>query len=48
MATRRELEDLIGDISIYGPLDIPSPTPNTPVLNQLKKTRDHYPARNHA
>jgi hypothetical protein len=38
MATRRELEDLIGDISIYGPLDIPSPTPNTPaVLNQLKK-----------
>lgn len=27
MARRRELEDLIGDISIYGPLDIPSPTP---------------------
>ena len=38
MATRRELEDLIGDISIYGSLDIPSPTPNTPaVLNQLEK-----------
>ena len=26
MAIRRELEDLIGDISIYGPLDIPTPT----------------------
>jgi hypothetical protein len=26
MAIRRELEDLIGDISIYGPLDIPAPT----------------------
>lgn len=27
MAIRRELEDLIGDISIYGPLDIPAPEP---------------------
>lgn len=32
MAIRSELEDLIGDTSVYGPLDIPTPIPPLPVI----------------
>lgn len=49
MATRRELEDLIGDISIYGPLDIPTPEPETkpatitPTITPPQKFIPHKP-----